>query len=61
MKITYPILIGTPEVITKYGVNPIPASFLIDRRGNIRVKIIGFNEAILERMILEIEILLKEK
>jgi len=61
VKITSPILIGTPEVITKYGVNSIPVSFLIDRRGNIRVKIIGFNEAILERMILEIKILLKEK
>lgn len=60
-KIKYPILIGTPEVINKYGINPIPASFLIDRRGNIRVKIIGFSEAIQERMIQEIENLLKEK
>ncbi len=60
MKITYPVLIGTPEVVKSYGVNPIPASFLIDRRGNIRFKVVGFNEAIQERIVREIENLLKE-
>jgi len=61
MNITYPILIGTPEVIQQYGVNPIPTGFLIDRRGNLRVKIIGFNDVIQERMIGEIKTLLREK
>jgi thiol-disulfide isomerase/thioredoxin len=60
MKIEYPILSGTPEVMRAYGINPIPASFLIDRRGNIRAKLIGFNTAIEERMTLEIENLLNE-
>ena len=59
--IEYPILIGTPEVAQKYAVNPIPASFIIDREGNLRDKIIGFNREIGERMAQKIEELLKEK
>lgn len=61
MKITYPVLIGTAEVAEKYDIKPIPASFLIDRRGNMRARLIGFNDAIGERMVLEIENLLKEQ
>jgi len=59
--IEYPILIGTPDVARKYMVNPIPASFIIDREGNLRDKIIGFNQEIGEKMAQKIEELLKEK
>lgn len=41
--ITYPILLGTREVARAYGgVNAIPESFLIDRDGLIRHRIIGY-------------------
>ena len=61
MKMAYPVLVGTPDVTRSYGVSPIPASFLIDREGKIRLKVVGFNEAIQEKMVLEIEDLLKEE
>lgn len=41
--ITYPILLGTPAVAQAYGgVNAIPESFLVDRDGRIRHRIIGY-------------------
>lgn len=41
--ITYPILLGTMDVIEAYGgVDALPESFLIDREGRIRHRIIGF-------------------
>jgi cytochrome c biogenesis protein CcmG, thiol:disulfide interchange protein DsbE len=41
--ITYPILLGTGEVIRAYGgINALPESFLVDREGRVRHRIIGF-------------------
>jgi thiol-disulfide isomerase/thioredoxin len=59
--IEYPILIGTPEVTQKYGVNPIPASFIIDRKGNLRDKIIGFNKELGEKIDQDVKDLLEEQ
>lgn len=42
-EITYPILLGTPKVAQDYGgVNAIPESFLVDRDGRIRHRIVGY-------------------
>lgn len=41
--ITYPILLASPQVVQEYGgVNAIPESFLIDREGRIRHRIVGY-------------------
>lgn len=42
-RITYPTVLATPGVIRDYGgINALPESFLIDRRGRIRHRVIGF-------------------
>jgi cytochrome c biogenesis protein CcmG, thiol:disulfide interchange protein DsbE len=41
--ITYPILLATPEVIRDYGgVRALPESFLVDRGGRIRHRVVGY-------------------
>jgi cytochrome c biogenesis protein CcmG, thiol:disulfide interchange protein DsbE len=41
--ITYPILLGTGEVVRAYGgVSALPESFLVDRDGRIRHRVIGY-------------------
>jgi peroxiredoxin len=41
--ITYPILLGTADVIRAYGgVSVLPESFLVDREGRIRHRVIGY-------------------
>jgi peroxiredoxin len=58
--ISYPILIGNNDIADKYGgMNAIPVTFLIDRKGMIRNHYIGMRQkADLESMALA---LLKEK
>jgi peroxiredoxin len=41
LKITYPLLINGMEV-QKYGVEGIPTTILIDRKGFVRKKVVGF-------------------
>ena len=44
-KISYPILIGNNEIADKYGgMNAIPVTFLIDRKGMIRNHYIGMRQ-----------------
>src|SRR5690606_8410708 len=41
--ITYPTLLATPTVIRAYGgIDALPESFLLDREGRIRHRVIGF-------------------
>jgi peroxiredoxin len=41
--ITYPILLGTGEVVRAYGgVTALPESFLIDRQGRVRHRVVGY-------------------
>jgi thioredoxin-related protein len=40
--INYPVLIGNLATVEKYGVRPIPTTFIIDRKGEIKDKIIGY-------------------
>lgn len=41
MGMTYPVLLADRQVIDAYRINPIPASFLIDRQGILRGKMLG--------------------
>ena len=56
----YPVLVGNNEIAEKYGgMNAIPVTFLIDRKGMIRKHYIGMRmKSDLESMVLA---LLKEK
>jgi peroxiredoxin len=45
LKIPYPILLGNEEISDKYGgMNAIPVTFLIDRKGMIRAHYIGMRQ-----------------
>ncbi len=50
MDIPYPILIASEEVTRSYGVTALPTTFFIDREGNIREKMIGFNSKIAKEL-----------
>jgi peroxiredoxin len=44
-KINYPVLYFTPEVIEAYGgIQGIPTTFIIDREGKVREKLIGYHQ-----------------
>ena len=43
--VTYPIVMGTEEVVNRYGgVRGIPTTFIIDRKGYIVEKIVGYRD-----------------
>ena len=46
LKVNYPILLGTPRVSAEYGVSDVlPVTFVVDRDGKIRARILGILEA----------------
>ncbi len=51
--INYPVLLGDQQVVTAYGgVSGIPTTFIIDKKGNITKKYVGFTErSVFEREI----------
>jgi len=60
MDIPYPVLIAPDDLAKKYGVTGLPTTFLIDREGKIREKIVGFNVSIAQKMVAKISQLLSE-
>ena len=45
LAIAYPVLIGNKEVTVKYGgINAIPATFILDKEGNIAASYVGLQE-----------------
>ena len=45
LQINYPILIGNQRVTEDYGgIRGIPTTFIIDRRGNIVKKFVGYQD-----------------
>ena len=41
--ITYPVIMGTPDLVRSYGgIHAIPTSFLVDKDGDLVKKIVGF-------------------
>jgi len=41
MKITYPILIGTPEVAEQYQISGVPITLVINKEGKIQKRFLG--------------------
>ncbi len=41
IKQDYPVLLGDSNVASKFAVGPLPTTFILDREGRIRAKIIG--------------------
>jgi peroxiredoxin len=61
MDIPYPILIGPEEASKNYKVNALPTTFLIDREGRIRGKLVGFNSSISKQLAQQVSDLTREK
>ncbi len=61
MDIPYPIIMTPDEIIKKYKVTGLPTTVLIDRKGNIQEKIVGFNTAIGQKISNKISELINEK
>jgi peroxiredoxin len=61
MDIPYPVVLASDEVTRQYGVSGIPATFLIDREGKIREKVVGFNDTIAEHLTAKVSELTEEK
>ncbi|MBI5215485.1 MAG: redoxin domain-containing protein [Ignavibacteriae bacterium] len=60
-KYSFPVLFDKNEVVNHYEVEGIPTKFIIDKKGNIAYTSIGFDgPQMVEEMVQEIEMLLKE-
>jgi thiol-disulfide isomerase/thioredoxin len=46
MEVPYPIIMTPEEVTRNYKVTGLPTTVLIDKKGKVREKIVGFNSAI---------------
>lgn len=55
IKISYPVLLDTYSVVAKqYGVVGLPTTFILDRNGVVREKILGeSNRVVFEKMVVE--------
>lgn len=61
LKIKYPILLGDMETAKKYSIFAVPATYIMDRNGQLTDTIIGFNMIIGEKIEKTIQELLKEE
>jgi cytochrome c biogenesis protein CcmG/thiol:disulfide interchange protein DsbE len=61
MGIPYPVVMTPEDVARNYGVSSLPTTFLIDKEGKIRDKMIGFSSAVASQMAARIEELTSEK
>jgi len=61
MDIPYPIVVAPDDVVKSYRVNSIPATILIDKEGNIRERITGFNSTIAQELTGKVADLTSEK
>ncbi|MFM9873549.1 MAG: peroxiredoxin family protein [Fimbriimonadaceae bacterium] len=59
-KLTWPILFATPETFVEYGVQLLPYSVLIDRRGVVRKIQVGYDRESFAEFRILIEAVLKE-
>ena len=61
MDIPYPIVVAPDDVAKRYRVSGIPATVLIDREGNIRERMAGFNSTIAQELTRKVAELTSEK
>jgi thiol-disulfide isomerase/thioredoxin len=61
MDIPYPIVVASDDVVKSYRVTGIPATFLIDKEGNLREKIAGFSDTIAQELTRKVAELTSEK
>ncbi len=61
MDIPYPVVMVPEDVVRTYQVTGIPATFLIDKQGKIREKVVGFSSAIARQLDTKVGDLTSEK
>jgi len=61
MDIPYPVVTTPENVVRSYRVTGIPATFLIDKEGKIREKMVGFNSTIARQLTTQVANLISEK
>jgi cytochrome c biogenesis protein CcmG, thiol:disulfide interchange protein DsbE len=61
MDIAYPIAMVTPDLEKQYGVTALPTGFLIDKKGRIREKFLGFSPSIAKQLEAKAVSLMSEK
>jgi thiol-disulfide isomerase/thioredoxin len=61
MDIPYPIIITPEDVARNFGVSALPTTILIDKKGKIRGKIVGFNSSIARELSARVGELASEK
>jgi cytochrome c biogenesis protein CcmG/thiol:disulfide interchange protein DsbE len=61
MDIPYPVVTAPEDVVRSYRVTGIPATFLIDKEGKIREKLVGFSGAIARQLNTRVADLTSEK
>jgi cytochrome c biogenesis protein CcmG, thiol:disulfide interchange protein DsbE len=60
MNIPYPIVLSSDEVARNYRVQGIPTCVVIDKKGKVRHKYVGFSTAIVEQLSADAKTLLAE-
>jgi peroxiredoxin len=60
MGIEYTIIMADDDLVKKYGISPIPTTYLIDREGYITNKWIGFSQTLMSKIAAETERLLSK-
>jgi peroxiredoxin len=59
-QINFPVALADTDLLLDYGVQPIPAIFIIDKKGVLVQKFVGFNPQIMEKMETTIKTLLAQ-
>ncbi len=60
MSIQYAIIMADDDLVKKYGISPIPTTYLIDRDGYIANKWVGFSRTLMSKIAAETERLLSQ-
>jgi len=61
MDIPYPVVTAPEDLVRSYRVTGIPATFLIDKEGKIREKVVGFSGTIAQQLDTKVADLTSEK
>lgn len=61
MGIEYTIIMADDDLVKKYGISPIPTTYLIDREGYITNQWVGFSQTLMSKITAETERLLSKE